>query len=268
MDLFLQPEIALSDRQKEALNFYTRSHYLIINNLLSQKFDELIDKWLPIVNDNDKGMMREALEQGKAKRFFTSEEWGNKIYNAYAKRTTQNLTKKDIIKHLKITVQDILEIDRAMVPTTTDLSVFRKIHLRDCLSEYCEGDKLEIPCFSSTTLDPDKYETQADFMLYKIKIPQGTPLIRIDLLDKTLANEYFGTSPQNEKEVLLPPMCFKILKMDTKTDKNLKGTVDLEALYPLNTAKILDDVLINLYKIKKIDLSNSILKHPPTQNRR
>ena len=101
----------LSDTQKEALNFYTRSHYLIINNLLCQKFNEFL-KWLPIVNNDDRTMIKEALEQGKSKRFNTDEKWGEKIFNAYIKRTTDTLTRKDVEKHLNIAVQDILEINQ------------------------------------------------------------------------------------------------------------------------------------------------------------
>ena len=180
--------------------------------ILCQKFDELLLKWLPIVNDDDKAMIKEALEQGKAKRFNTDEKWGEKIFNAYVKRTTDTLTRKDVEKHLNIAIQDILEINNAMVPLETDLVVFRKVHLRDHFPVCHEGDEKEIPCFISTTLNPDKYETSADVVLYKIILPKGTPVIRIDLLDKALANEYFGTSPQNEEEVLLPPMSFQPMR--------------------------------------------------------
>ena len=245
----------LSNAQKEALNFYTRSHYLIINNLMCQKFDELLLKWLPVVNDDDKVMIKEALEQGKAKRFNTNEEWGEKIFNAYVKRTTDKLTPKDVEKHLKIALQDILEINSAMVPLDSDLTVFRKVHLRDHFPVCHVKDKKEIPCFISTTLNPDKYETSADVVLYKILLPKGTPVIRIDLLDKALANEYFGTSPQNEEEVLLPPMCFQIVKMDSNISGNIKGNIELKVLYALNLKDILDASLKQLHKIKGLSIN-------------
>ena len=244
----------LSNAQKEALNFYTRSHYLIINNLMCQKFDELLLKWLPIVNDDDKVMVKEALEQGKAKRFNANEEWGEKIFNAYVKRTTEKLTPKDVEKHLKIAVQDILEMNSAMMPLDNDLTVFRKVHLRDHFPICHVKDKKEIPCFVSTTLNPDKYETSADVVLYKIILPKGIPVIRIDLLDKALANEYFGTSPQNEEEVLLPPMCFQVVKIDSNISGNIKGNIELKALYSLNLKDILDASLKQLYKTKGFDI--------------
>ena len=245
----------LSDTQKEALNFYTRSHYLIINNLLCQKFDELLLKWLPIVNDDDKAMIKEALEQGKAMRFNTDDKWGEKIFNAYVQRTTDTLTTKDIAKHLNIAVQDILEINDAMLPLETDLAVFRKVHLRDHFPVCHKGDKKEIPCFISTTLNPDKYETSADVILYKMMLPKGTPVIRIDLLDKELANEYFGTSPQNEEEVLLPPMRFQVVKMDSHISGNIKGLIELKALYPLDLKNILNASLEQLYQVKGFDIN-------------
>ena len=244
----------LSDTQKEALNFYVRSHYLIINNLLCQNFDELLLKCLPFVNDDDKGMIKEALEQGKAKRFNTNEEWGEKIFNAYVKRTTEKLTLKDVENHLKIAVHDILEINSAMMPLDNDLTVFRKVHLRDHFSTCKVGEKKEIPCFISTTLNPDKYETSADVMLYKIILPKGTPVIRIDLLDKALANEYFGTSPQNEEEVLLPPMSFQVLNIVSQSDGNIKGKVDLKALEPLDVLTILKNSLTQLHKTKNLNI--------------
>lgn len=244
----------LLNAQKEALNFYTRSHYLIINNLMCQKFDELLLKWLPIVNDDDKSMIQEALEQGKAKRFNTNEEWGERIFNAYVKRTTDKLSPKDVIKHLKIAVQDILKINSAMMPLDNDLTVFRKVHLRDHFTTCKVGEKKEIPCFVSTTLNPDKYETSADVILYKIILPKGTPVIRIDLLDKALANEYFGTSPQNEEEILLPPMSFQVLDIISQSDGNIKGKVDLKAFQPLDILVILKNSLTQLYKAKNLKI--------------
>ncbi|MGN0919748.1 MAG: ADP-ribosyltransferase [Alphaproteobacteria bacterium] len=244
----------LSLPQKEALNFYARSHYLIINNLMCQKFDELLLKWLPIVNDNDKGMIKEALEQGKAKRFCTDEKWGEKIFNAYVKRTTDTLTTNDIEKHLRQAVRDILLINNAMKPLETDLTVFRKVHLKDHFRSCSIGDKKDIPCFISTTLNPDKYETSADVVLYKITLPKGMPVIRIDLLDKTLGNEYFGTYPQNEEEVLLPPMRFQVLDHISQSVDNIKGKVNLKAVQPLDALTILKNALNQLYKTKKLDL--------------
>ena len=254
-------ELALTDAQKEALNFYQRSHYLIVNNLLCQKFDTLVPKMIGVVNDNDKGMIKEALEQGKAKRFCTDEEWGARIFNAYVRRTTDGLSPKEIKKHIQIAAQDVREINAAMKPTDRDLIVFRKVHLPDHFNSCRVGEEKEISCFSSTTLDPNKYEAGDDVVLYKIKVPKGTPVIRVDLLDETLANEYFGWEPQNEKEVLLPPLRCKISKVDSCSKEKVKGQVDMVVTGTLDVLQILKNALMALNKFMKRKSVAPVFKH-------
>lgn len=219
----------LTYKQKEAISFYVKSHYLIINNLMYDKKED-VEKWLSIVNEDDIAVMHEAEEQGYSKRWETNEKWGKKIYKAYQKRTAQILTHKEKQRLLEIAREDIIQLNKAMSKSLNDIILYRNVKPCNVFSEMFVGKTIKVPSFFSTSsiLSETSYTKQKEFVRYVIKVPKGTPMIRVDIMDKGLSNEYMGSEGQNENEVILPPLKYNIRKISNIRQGNCITEVELE----------------------------------------
>ena len=59
----------MTEEQKEILRFYTTNDYLLINGLLWNEKDDVIDEFIRIINEDGRGVMKEAEEMGFSKRW-------------------------------------------------------------------------------------------------------------------------------------------------------------------------------------------------------
>lgn len=76
----------MTEQQKETIRFYTTNDYLLINGLLWNEDSDVLTEKIKIINEDGRGVMKEALEQGFDKRWECSQEEGKRIYRMFEKR--------------------------------------------------------------------------------------------------------------------------------------------------------------------------------------
>lgn len=203
----------MTEAQKETLRFYTTNDYLLINGLLWGENDKTIDIFIHLINDDGRGVMAEAIEQGFDVRWNCSKEKGERLYQVYQKRfpIIDNQKVKDQI--LAQTRIDISNMMSCMTPLAYDMVLYRNIKTKfvDSLEE---GITLNHLGFSSCSLSPHVAENatygSSGCVLVEIIAPAGTPAIRLDLMPDV----------QNEPdEVILAPIDFLVTKVDKESNK-------------------------------------------------
>ena len=69
----------MTEAQKETLCFYTTNDYLLINGLLWGTDEKTIDIFINLINEDGRGVMSEAVEQGFDIRWNCSKEEGDRF---------------------------------------------------------------------------------------------------------------------------------------------------------------------------------------------
>ena len=203
----------MTDAQKETLQFYTANDYLLINGLLWGENEKTIESFIKLINDDGRGVMAEAIEQGFDVRWKCSKAEGDKIYQIYQKRfpvIDHPNVKDQILMRAK---EDIRNMMSCLEPLTTPLTLYRNIKTR-FVGNLEQGMTLRYLGFSSCSLNSHFAENavygSGDCSLVEIIAPAGTPAIRLDLLPDI----------QNEPdEVILAPLEFLITKIDKISGK-------------------------------------------------
>ena len=196
----------MNKEQKETIMFYVGNDYLLINNIMWGNWDK-VDASIKAIVDDAHGVMREAIEMGVDKRWGTTLEEGQKIFNIYKKRIPEvinEVTKQQMIKQA---YKDIENIFSAMKNSKEDFVVYRNVslnHYADCKV----GDVLSFKSFSSTSLEKHEigYHNKKDLVQFVINIPKNFPVLRLDIEEnQDISNE--------KDEVILPPFKFQITKI-------------------------------------------------------
>lgn len=203
----------MTEAQKETLRFYTVNDYLLINGLLWGEDAKTIATFIQLINDDGRGVMAEAIEQGFDVRWNCSKEEGEKIYQIYQKRfpiiDNQN-ARNQIIERART---DISNMMACMTPLASELVLYRNIK-SEFVDNLEEGMSLNYLGFSSCSLSPHIAENatygSSGSTLVEITAPTGTPAIRLDLMPDV----------QNEPdEVILAPVEFLVTKIDRDSGK-------------------------------------------------
>ncbi|MDO4741006.1 MAG: hypothetical protein Q4A66_10095 [Eubacteriales bacterium] len=198
----------MTDAQKETLRFYTTNDYLLINGLLWGEDENTIDEFIRIINEDGRGVMAEALEQGFDVRWNCSKEEGERLYKIYQRRfplIENQSIKNQIIERARADISNML---LCMEPLASEMILYRNIKNR--FAEKIEQETSFIhPGFSSCSVDPHIAKNAAygsgDCTLAQIIAPAGTPAIRLDLMPDV----------QNEPdEIILAPTEFFVTKVD------------------------------------------------------
>lgn len=203
----------MTDAQKETLRFYTTNDYLLINGLLWGADEKKIDIFIQLINEDGRGVMAEAEEQGYDVRWNCSKEEGEKLYRIYQKRfpvIDAPEIKERILQRAK---DDIANMLACTTPLEDDMVLYRNIRTK-FTEQWEQGMTVVHPGFSSCSLFPHTAENASygsgGCTLAEIVVPAGTPAIRLDLMPDV----------QNEPdEVILAPVKFSITKLDRENNK-------------------------------------------------
>ena len=203
----------MTEAQKETLRFYTTNDYLLINGLLWGENEKTIDLFIRLINDDGRGVMAEAVEQGFDVRWNCSKEEGERLYQIYQKRfpiIDNEDIKNQILERARIDISNMMS---CMTPLASDMVLYRNIKTK--FVEHLEqGMSLDYLGFSSCSLSPHVAENatygSSGCTLVEIIAPAGTPAIRLDLMPDV----------QNEPdEVILAPVAFYVGKIDRESGK-------------------------------------------------
>lgn len=209
----LKGDEKMTENQKETLQFYTKNDYLLINGLLWGIDENTTNTYIQLINEDGRGVMKEAIEQGYDTRWNCSKEEGERIFQIYQKRfpiIDSDDVKKSIIE---IARNDITNMMNSMTPLVTELVLYRNIKTK-YVEKLEQGMTLHHLGFSSCSLSPHVAENatygSSGCTLVEIIAPIGTPAIRVDLMPDI----------QNEPdEVILAPLDFLITKVDKVNDR-------------------------------------------------
>lgn len=209
----LKGDEKMTENQKETLQFYTKNDYLLINGLLWGIDENTTNTYIQLINEDGRGVMKEAIEQGYDTRWNCSKEEGERIFQIYQKRfpiIDGDDVKKSIIE---IARNDITNMMNSMTPLVTELVLYRNIKTK-YVEKLEQGMTLHHLGFSSCSLSPHVAENatygSSGCTLVEIIAPIGTPAIRVDLMPDI----------QNEPdEVILAPLDFLITKVDKVNDR-------------------------------------------------
>lgn len=203
----------MTEAQKETLRFYTTNDYLLINGLLWGECEKTIDIFIQLINEDGRGVMAEAVEQGFEVRWNCSKEEGERLYQIYQKRfpiiVNQNV-KNQILAQARMDISNIMS---CMTPLASEMVLYRNIKTK-FVDNLEQGMSLNYLGFSSCSLSPHVAENatygSSGCTLVEIIAPAGTNAIRLDLMPDV----------QNEPdEVILAPMEFLVTKVDRENNK-------------------------------------------------
>ena len=203
----------MTEAQKETLRFYTTNDYLLINGLLWGECEKTIDIFIQLINEDGRGVMAEAVEQGFEVRWNCSKEEGERLYQIYQKRfpiiDNQNV-KNQILAQARMDISNIMS---CMTPLASKMVLYRNIKTK-FVDDLEQGMSLNYLGFSSCSLSPHVAENatygSSGCTLVEIIAPAGTNAIRLDLMPDV----------QNEPdEVILAPMEFLVTKVDRENNK-------------------------------------------------
>ena len=203
----------MTDAQKETLRFYTTNDYLLINGLLWGTDSNTIKMFINIVNEDGRGVMSEAIEQGFDVRWHCTKEEGERLYQIYQKRFPVIDSEAVIEQILERARADIDNMLACMTPLESDMVLYRNITTK-FIENLKEGNTLDYLGFSSCSLNPHVPENaeygSSECTLAEIIVPAGALAIRLDLMPDI----------QNEPdEIILAPMKFIVTKFDKTENK-------------------------------------------------
>ena len=203
----------MTEAQKESIRFYTTNDYLLINGLLWGTDEKTIDIFINLINEDGRGVMAEAVEQGFDVRWNCSKEEGDRLYQIYRKRfpvIDSEAVREQILERARV---DIANMIACMTPLETDMVLYRNIKTR-FVENLGKGMTLDYLGFSSCSLNPHIAENaeygSSGCTLAEIIVPAGTLAIRLDLMPDI----------QNEPdEIILAPVKFMVTKVDKTESK-------------------------------------------------
>lgn len=203
----------MTEVQKETLRFYTTNDYLLINGLLWGENEKTIAQYIQLINDDGRGVMSEAIEQGFDVRWNCSKEEGARIYQVYQKRFPVINDQKGKEKIIEQARSDIANMLSCLTPLASEMVLYRNIKTK-FTEKLEEGMLLNYLGFSSCSLSPHVAESasygSSGCTLAEIIAPAGTPAIRLDLMPDV----------QNEPdEVILAPIEFFVSGVDIENNK-------------------------------------------------
>ena len=186
---------------------------MLINGLLWGTDEKTIDIFINLINEDGRGVMSEAVEQGFDIRWNCSKEEGDRLYQIYQKRfpiIDSEAVKEQILERARV---DIANMIACMTPLETDMVLYRNIKTR-FVENLKEGMTLDYLGFSSCSLNPHMAENaeygSSGCTLVEIIVPAGTLAIRLDLMPDI----------QNEPdEIILAPVKFIVTKFDKTENK-------------------------------------------------
>lgn len=213
----------MTESQKETLRFYTTNDYLLINGLLWGECEETIDLFIQLINEDGRGVMAEATEQGFEARWNCSKEEGERLYQVYQRRfpiIDSQAAKEQILAQAK---RDISNMMSCLAPVESELVLYRNIKTK-FVENLEAGMLLNHLGFSSCSLSPHIAENatygSSSCTLVEITVPTGTPAIRLDLMPDV----------QNEPdEIILAPMELYVSKVISENNK-----IHMTCIKPLN----------------------------------
>ncbi len=219
---------------EEAISFYTRNDFAILNHLLTENYDELWDDAQIAYQDN-RGILEEYANGARS----TDSDYDIKWQNSLKKRLLGGLdeaAKKTIIENAK---SDIHHILHAMQPAPQDLFLYRtawidrKFAGKDVFPYSREykaisfepGNLIEIKIISSYSLTPYREDDDvgSNFFRYELHVPHGLPILKLDPF----------VTHNEEGEVLLPPMMCRVTDIRSCEHLHCEGIVNLEYIKPL-----------------------------------
>ncbi|MBO4234964.1 MAG: hypothetical protein J5928_00795 [Firmicutes bacterium] len=203
----------MTEAQKETLRFYATNDYLLINGILWGEDEKTIREFIQIINDDGRGVMAEAVEQGFDVRWDCSKEEGERIYQVYQKRFPIIDDQKVVDRILEQARNDIVNMMSCMEPLTSEMHLYRNIKTRfiDCLEA---GMTLNYLGFSSCSISPHVVEDasygSSGCTLAEIFVPADIPAIRLDLLPEV----------RNESdEIILAPVEYFVTRVERENNK-------------------------------------------------
>lgn len=211
----------MNNKQKEAIDFYLRNDYLLINALLWNDLNDL-DKKIKIIVDCNNAKIKEAIEVSPEKYWGCSKEESQKILNIFKSRSYKNIGKKEKQEIIARAKEDIKYIFESMSPLTKNLILYRNVDKKfaNNLQENSIQNMLGFSsCSTEMHIPHDKMYGSEDSVIYKIYVPKGFMALRLDQMPN-LRNE--------PDEVILPPMKCKIEKIEEKNGKKFIKIIALE----------------------------------------
>jgi len=243
----------------ESIYFYTRWHYLIINNLLCSNMDELW-KQAEFVNENLIALIdvykksfqnKDKLNEILSRHF----SWKASMYKDLIQRLGEeqikwsqrriyevldDSEKANVIKMAKCDIKNILN---AMVPAKTEILLHRNVGIGDELDFYNIGDIIEFNIISSTFIDPGSYYNRGynkKCRKYELTVPKSRLLLELDSFNEVIRNE--------AGEILLPPMKCKVKNIRFRESPTANGDWDIIELE--YTDDLIDETLYKIAGLK------------------
>ena len=207
---------------EEALYFYTRNDYLIVNNLLEGNIDLIWEVAGLVIGDNI----------GVLKEHYAGERppFDDKTVAWLKGRIWEEINEEAKTEILRIAKNDIANILGAMKPTQNKILVYRTVMAdagarRASATELTHSinDVIDFKYISSTSISPGWQESAGhEFYRYEITVPENGLVLELDYLH------------HNEKgEVLLPPMKCKVTNVRGSDNEKCRGIIELEYLGPI-----------------------------------
>ncbi len=214
---------------EETISFYTRNDFSIINSLLTNQYEKLFKNAQIAYNDNA-GILEEYQKGIRKIKSDYDLKWINSLKKRIINDIDEN-AKKIIIENA---TNDINIILNSMYPSTKPLTLYRTSWID---SRYCDensysfsreyksismdiGDIVEIKGITSFSLTPYRENDHIinPFYRYELTIPIGTSILELD--------QFITCNEQGE--VLLPPMKFKLKKICKSNNAKCKGILLIE----------------------------------------
>lgn len=230
----MQDNTLLFTPLEESISFYTRNDFAIMNHLMTGNFKD-IWKYALLAYEDNQGIIQEY-ETGIR---VIDCDYAIKWLNALRKRTLvelDNLAKERIIQTAKADIENILG---AMYPAQEEMLLYRTAWIDRSVTKETEvaysreysnlqvevGSVFEINAISSFSITPyrEDEEVGSDFYRYELHVPHGIKVLELD---------HFITHNE-DGEVLLPPMRYKVVHMRNASNPNCKGIIEIDCISSL-----------------------------------
>lgn len=214
---------------EETVSFYTRNDYSILNSLLTGTHTKLWEDARLAYGDN-RGIVQEY-EQGIRE---IATDYDVRWLNSLRKRLIDGLDEPAKAIILENARNDIANLLRAMGPAPSPLHLYRTAWVdreacapgsfpfsREYTSlDFGPGDIVEIKGITSFSVTPYREDAEHGnpFFRYEMAVPQGAPILELDAF----------ITHNEDGEVLLPPMAFRVVGIHESEKKNCMGVIRAE----------------------------------------
>ena len=219
---------------EEAISFYTRNDFAIINHLLTENYDDLWS-YAQIAYQDNRSILEEYANGARS----INSDYDRKWQNSLKKRLLvgfDEAAKKTIIENAKSDIHNILH---SMYPAQQEMFLYRTAWMdRKFVGKsvfpysreykamsFGTGSIIEIKIISSYSLTPYREDDDvgSSFFRYELHVPSGLPILELDKF----------VTHNEEGEVLLPPLMCRVTDIRSCEHLNCKGIVRLEYIKPL-----------------------------------